>query len=154
MFSFTYKEIFNRSAFSRTWQDVAKRDKALRVVVVAGFLVAYGFGVLVAGEFPPKKEILAPILYIGRFDFLPIIAVFPIVFYVLTWVANDYRLVARSLIVVTAFIGEIGYVIAVLGYGPGSYVVRLGFFLYPVIVGMLAAAQILAIRSEHAAEQS
>ncbi len=147
-FSFTYKEIFNRAAVSRTWLDSSSRDKALRYSTILGFILAYGIGALVAGEFPPDKDLLAPFVYVGGFELLPAVAMFPIVFYVAAWVADEFPFHSRLVIIVAGVAGLLAYAIGTLAYVPGSYATRIGFFSYPVAIAILAFVQMIQIRSD------
>jgi len=146
-FSYTYKEIFSRAAFSRTWLASSRRDKSLRYSVILGFFLAYCLGALVAGDFPPEKELLTPFIFVAKFELLPAVALFPIVFYVSAWVADEFPLRSRQVIVAAGMIGLFAYAFATVVNNPESYVSRIGFFVYPIAIATIALAQIRSIRS-------
>ena len=140
-FSFSRRKKFSRADFHRRWLEIGARDKALRNTAIFGFIAAYAVGAVIAGDLPPKKELLAPNFYLGQFDFMPMIAVVAVIFYFLAWTADEYPRGSRTAIVIFGALATCTYVVSLAKYQPESYNVRIGFLLYLVAVPVLAALQ-------------
>jgi hypothetical protein len=149
-FSFTYKEIFSRVGFSRTWLERSRRDHALRYGSILGFVLAYCVAALIAGDFPPRKELLAPFIYLGNLDVLPVVALFPVVFYLCSWIADEFPLGSRQVIILAGVPGIVVYGLSSTVHSPGLFPSRIPFFVYAVAIIILASVQTARIRSEPA----
>ncbi len=140
-FQFTYREIFNKKGVARGWVPSSKQDAVLRHVVLFGLISAYVTAALLAGVFPPNNEFLAPHAFA-----LPVILILAIWLYFLAWVADEYPVQSRRLLVISGWLFVIVYAGVVVLYQPASYVTRIAFLGYLIAVALIATIQFLGIR--------
>jgi len=147
VFSFTYSKIFSRSAFSRSFLTLERRDRALRFVAgplaLVLWLMAFGLSRLFAFE----GLLLAPFLLSESPYPIPALLFLVVGFYISAWIADEQPRNARVAIL---WIGAI-FVPVYLLFGHFSniqaWLVRIPLILYIVTVPTVAWLQLRTLAS-------